>query len=145
ARRAARLGWNVPDDAVVIGSVARWNPLKDHENLLAAFARSRQHDLRLRCVLIDFEMDASNGATAALLDRHALRESVILLGKRDDVPALMNGLDVHVLSSRAEGFPNVVAEAMATGVPCLVTDVGDAAMIVDDTGWVAPPRNPAAL
>jgi glycosyltransferase involved in cell wall biosynthesis len=145
ARRAARLAWGVPDDAVVIGSVARWNPLKDHENLLAAFARSRQHDPRLRCVLIGFEMDASNGALAALLDRHALRDSVILLGKRDDVPTLMNGLDVHVLSSRAEGFPNVVAEAMATGVPCVVTDVGDAAMIVDDTGWVAPPRNPAAL
>jgi len=145
ARRAARLAWGVADDAVVIGSVARWNPLKDHENLLAAFALSRQRDPRLVCVLIGFEMETANRPLATLLDRYALRDSVILLGKRDDVPDLMNGLDVHVLSSRAEGFPNVVAEAMATGVPCVVTDVGDAAMMVDDTGWVAPPRNAAAL
>jgi glycosyltransferase involved in cell wall biosynthesis len=145
ARRAARLAWGVPDDAVVIGSVARWNPLKDHENLVAAFALSRQRDPRLRCVLIGFEMEATNRPLMALLDRYALRDSVILMGKRDDVPDLMNGLDLHVLSSRAEGFPNVVAEAMATGIPCVVTDVGDAVMIVDDAGWVAPPRNAAAL
>lgn len=145
ARRAARQEWGVPDDAVVIGSVARWNPLKDHENLLAAFALSRQRNPRLRCVLIGHEMEAANRRLAALLDRYALHDSVILLGKRDDVPVLMNGLDVHVLSSRAEGFPNVVAEAMAAGIACVVTDVGDAAMMVDDTGWVAPPRNPAAL
>jgi glycosyltransferase involved in cell wall biosynthesis len=145
ARRSARQEWGVADDAVVIGSVARWNPLKDHENLLAAFALSRQRNPRLRCVLIGHEMEASNHQLAALLNRYALHDSVILLGKRDDVPKLMNGLDVHVLSSRAEGFPNVVAEAMAAGIACVVTDVGDAAMMVDDTGWVAPPRNPAAL
>src|SRR5690606_35425298 len=98
-----------------------------------------------RCVLIGHGMDASNLELAALLRRHGVAEHVILLGRRDDGPALMNGLDIHVLSSRAEGFPNVVAEAMATGVLCVVTDVGDAAAMVDDTGWIVPSRNAAAL
>src|SRR5690606_35274923 len=86
-----------------------------------------------------------NTELSALLNRHGVAAQVILLGRRDDVPYLMNGLDIHVLSSRAEGFPNVVAEAMASGVACVVTDVGDAAMMVDDASVVAPPQDPQAL
>src|SRR5690606_10755081 len=145
ARGQARQQWGVSSDTPVIGSVARWNPLKDHHNLLAAFSQSLDSYPHMRCVLIGQGMDESNAELCGLLDRYGLRDKVILLGRRDDVPALINGLDVHVLSSRAEGFPNVVAEAMAAGVACVVTDVGDAAMMVDDAGWVAPAQDPQAL
>ncbi|NYT86895.1 glycosyltransferase [Pusillimonas harenae] len=145
ARQQVRELWGVSDDTPVIGSVARWNPLKDHENLVAALALSLRNYPSMRCVLIGQGMESSNPDLSALLTRHGVVERVILMGRRDDVPHLMNGLDIHVLSSRAEGFPNVVAEAMASGVACVVTDVGDAAMMVDDATVVAPPQNPQAL
>jgi glycosyltransferase involved in cell wall biosynthesis len=145
ARAALRAEWGWADDVPVIGSVARWNPLKDHANLLSAFALSVKRDPSLRCVLIGHGMEASNAPLMSLINGHGLGEKVKLLGRRDDVPRLMNALDIHVLSSRAEGFPNVVAEAMATGVACVVTDVGDAALIVGSSGWVAPPQNSSAL
>ncbi|TAL85167.1 MAG: glycosyltransferase [Candidimonas sp.] len=145
ARIALRTSWGLAEDTPLIGSVARWNPLKDHANLLRAFALSLAAYRDLRCVLVGLGMDDANAELAALMASLNVRDKVILLGPRDDVPDIMSAIDVHVLSSCAEGFPNVVAEAMAAGALCVVTDVGDAASIVADEGWIAPARNPAAL
>jgi glycosyltransferase involved in cell wall biosynthesis len=71
---------------------------------------------------------------------------LIWAGPRIDMANVYNALDLAVSSSRwGEGFPNVVAEAMATGVPCVVTDVGDSSEVVGDTGWVCPSSDPAQL
>ncbi|ADP18909.1 glycosyl transferase, group 1 family protein 11 [Achromobacter xylosoxidans A8] len=147
ARVRMRAQWDLPQDVPAIGCVARWDPLKDHANLLRAVAALVRdgRDAGLRCVLIGRGMDPANAELAALIDRLGLRDRLVLAGPSDDVPAAMNGLDLHVLSSCAEGFPNVVAEAMACGVYCVVTDVGDAAYIVGDAGVVVPPEQSEAL
>ena len=120
---------------------------QDHANLLRAVAALVRdgRDAGLRCVLVGRGMTGENAELAALIERLGLAERIVLAGPSDDVPAVMNGLDVHVLSSCAEGFPNVVAEAMACSAYCVVTDVGDAAFIVGETGIVVPPEQPEAL
>ncbi len=129
----------------LLGAVARWHPLKDHANLIDAFSKVAQTHPQARLTLVGDGMDSANTELMELLRQHGVEAQVLLLGRRDDIPAVMNALDIHVLSSCAEGFPNVVAEAMAVGAANVVTDVGDAAYIVDAFGWVAPPRDPAAL
>jgi glycosyltransferase involved in cell wall biosynthesis len=145
SRRQVRASWGVGEREVLIGCVARWNPYKDHANLFQALHILILKGLKVRCVLIGGGMVSGNPALADQLAKYDLARSIILAGSRPDVPAVMNALDLHVLPSASEAFPNVVAEAMACGTPCVATDVGDAALIIGDTGWTAPAKNPAAL
>jgi glycosyltransferase involved in cell wall biosynthesis len=145
ARSTLRQQWRCPPDQPVLGIVARWDILKDHENLIKALAILAQKGRAFRCALIGPGMNEKNGALMELLRVHGVKENVVLHGPTEHINAVMSALDVHVLSSRAEAFPNTVAEAMACGTPCVVTDVGDAAAIVGDTGWIVPPEDAAAL
>lgn len=144
-RARLRAEWGIEAGAPLLGSMARWNPLKDHANLFAALALSVRAHPGLRCVLAGLGMSRDNAPMMAMARHYGLLDHLIFLGRRDDVPVLMRALDVHVLSSRAEGFPNVVCEAMASGVVCVATDVGDAALIVGTHGWIVPPHDPVAL
>jgi glycosyltransferase involved in cell wall biosynthesis len=75
-----------------------------------------------------------------------LTDTAILLGPRDDIERLTAAVDIAANSSRAvEGFTNAIGEAMAAGVPCVVTDVGDAAFIVAGNGEVVPPADARAF
>lgn len=146
SRSAVRASLGIAPDVPLVGLVGRWHPQKDHANLLAAFAqvRSRYHDLEL--VLVGEGCVPENDTLAKMIGEADLESAVHLLGRRSDTPAIMNAIDLHVLSSsHGEAFPNVVAEAMACGTPCVVTDIGDAAFIVGDNGWVVPVRDSQAL
>lgn len=141
--RAFRGQWGAATGETVIGLAARIDPMKDHETFLraagiAALARS---DLRFVCVGGGTEKDfARLKALADSLDVRA-----VFAGECHDMPAAYSGFDIAVCSSKGEGFPNMVAEAMACGVPVLATDVGDCARIVGDTGAIVAAEDPQAL
>lgn len=145
ARTAFRRELQLPDDLPLLGMVSRFDPQKDHENLLDALALLSAQGLQFRCALVGTGMDEGNARLMQLVRERELSDHVILLGRRTDIPRVMNGLDLHLLSSVSEAFPNVLAEAMACGTPCVSTDVGDAAFIVGATGWIVPPEDSLAL
>lgn len=129
----------------LLGFVARWDPYKDHANLLHAMSLLGEQLPRLRLVLAGLGIDADNRELVTLIEKYGLAGKVILAGARADVPAIMNALDLHVLSSVGEAFGNVTLEAMACGVPCVTTDVGSARLLVGELGWVVAPGDPFAL
>ncbi len=141
----AREELGLTGNIAVIGFVARWDPQKDHNNLLSALQIVKNKHPNIRCILVGTNCDESNSDLVAIINDLGIGDNIILLGRRNDIPAIMNSIDLHVLSSCGEAFPNVVAEAMASGTPCVVTNVGDASLIVGDTGWVVPSKNSSQL
>jgi len=146
AGAAVRSAWGVAPRARLIGMIGRLDPMKDHPTFLrAAAALGADHaDVRFACV------GDGPAAYRDALRRQAvelgLGERVIWTGRRGDTDAVLNAFDLLCSSSAfGEGFPNVIAEAMACGVPCVVTDVGDSAEIVGQLGSVVPPREPEQL
>jgi glycosyltransferase involved in cell wall biosynthesis len=129
----------------VIGSITRWIGYKDLPTLFRALAIARERGVDATCILIGNMLSPDNGELTAALRETGTAEHVLPLGKRQDIGDLARAMDLHVLSSTTEAFPNAVAETMVSGTPNVVTDVGDAAMIVGETGWVVAPRDPERL
>lgn len=145
ARAHWRAAWGAGDDDVVFGLMARHHPTKDHRGFLQAAQRVRASRPDVHFVLAGTGVDANNAALAQDIAATGLGERVHLLGERSDVAAVMAGLDVAVSSSRAEAFSNAIGEAMSCALPCVVTDVGDSALVLGACGRVVPPREPEAL
>lgn len=137
-RMQFRADIGVTNGNFLIGMVARYHLIKDHRCFFAAAARIRSRRADARFVLAGPGITWRNQALAADIEEFGVRDCVILLDSRSDIPGMMSGLDCLVLTSTSEGFPNVLGEAMACGVPCVTTDAGDAGLIVSDTGRVVP-------
>lgn len=145
ARESVRSELGIAADALLIGLVARFDPMKDHATFLRAAERLTQIDTSAHFLLVGEGVTADNPALVTLIASQALHQRVHFLGRRTDIPRLTAALDIATCSSVSEGFPNVVGEAMSCAVPCVVTAVGDARQIVGETGIVVPPREPQAL
>lgn len=145
ARVAVRQELDIPADASVLGMVARYHPMKDHAMSLRAAAHLLQRRPNAVFVYAGRGVDHGNEELARLIKPVGLAGRVRLLGERQDVARLYAAFDVYWMSSVArgiaEGFPNVIAEAMACGVPCVATNIGDAASIIGQTGRVVRSRD----
>jgi glycosyltransferase involved in cell wall biosynthesis len=145
ARAAVRKELGLDTDALLIGLIGRYHPMKDHGTFLRAAARLHERFPEVYFLLAGSKISPQNEQLQGLISEGGLSDKVRLLGERHDIPRLTAALDCAALSSFAEGFPNVVGEAMSCAVPCAVTDVGDAAWVVGSAGIVVPPRDPEAL
>lgn len=146
AAPALRAELGLAPDAPVIGMTARCDPMKDHSTFFRAAALLAGSGVAADFVLIGRGSARSMPAALPYLADPLLASRLHFLGERDDVERLTAGFDLATLSSAfGEGFPNVIAEAMACAVPVVSTDVGDARRILGTAGVLVPPRDPAAL
>lgn len=135
----------LPQDSLLIGLVARYDPQKDQQNFIRAIAAVISEAPKVQAIMIGKHIDNNNQQLQQWLADAGLRAHFHLLGERDDVALLTAALDIACLSSLGEGFPNAIGEAMSCAVPCVVTDVGDAAELVGETGVAVPAADYQAL
>jgi glycosyltransferase involved in cell wall biosynthesis len=145
-RSSVRQELGIPDEAPLIGLIGRFHPQKDHHHFVRSAALLHARLPEAKFLLCGDGIDWQNQALAGWIEEAGLRDSFYLLGRRQDTHRICAALDILALSSAyGEAFPMVVGEAMACGVPCVVTDVGDSALMVGDTGRVVPAKDPGAL
>lgn len=145
ARGRLRGDMGIADGTPLVGHFARFHPMKDHAGLLRAANIALDRGSTAHFLLAGSGVSAEAIGLASLVDPR-FHDRFHIFGDRADVPAMMQAIDLYVSSSsRAEGFPNVIGEAMASARPCIGTDIGDTGYVIGDTGIVVPPADPAAL
>lgn len=138
-----RLG--ISREQLVVGQVARLDPVKDHGTFLKAAVEAAKSDPRLTFVIAGRGVPGLRESSGARDAVQRLGSRLLLLDEIADVAALYNAMDLSVLCSLSESFPNVIGEAMSSGVPCISTDVGECGVIISDTGLIVPPNEPSKL
>lgn len=145
ARLKIRDELDLPSDTFLIGLICRYHPMKDHKNFLQAAAILQKKYPKVHFILAGRDVDENNVELLSMIKELEL-SNIHLLGERRDIPTITAALDITSSSSAyGEAFPMITGEAMSCCVPCVVTDVGDSAWIVGDTGKVVPPQNSQAL
>lgn len=146
AREQTRITWNVASDELLIGIVGRIDPIKEHKVFLSAAVKLSQHFPKARFVCVGENVNrAYQKDLQAFTKALGLQQRVIWAGAQYDMLGVYNALDLLTNCSSSEGFSNVIGEAMACGIPCVVTDVGDSALIVSSTGMIVPVNDVEAL
>jgi glycosyltransferase involved in cell wall biosynthesis len=144
-RQKLRSQLGVPKGGILIGLIARYHPMKDHVNFLRAASLIAKKSANVRFLILGRNVDNPASGLIRHVEALGLTNRVTFLGEHLDIESFLAALDIASLSSYGEGFPNVVGEAMACGIPCVVTDVGDCRRLVGKTGIVVPPRDAPAL
>ena len=131
------------DNDLIICMVARWHPQKDHRTVFDSIKRLKKLlNLNFYLVLAGTGIDKSNNELIFELEKRKIIDNVMLMGEVDDIVTIYNAADINILcSTEGEGFPNVLAEAMSCGTPCISTNSGDAAKIIDKYGWLINEKN----
>ena len=136
----------IPQSALALVHVARFHPMKDHKMFLHSASLILKKNPSVYFVLVGKGVSWDNLDLCKWIDLFDLRDQILLIGERTNLHELLPAFNGLCLTSAwGEGFPNVIGEAMACGIPCVTTNVGDAGDIVGDEGYVVPPDDPIAL
>ncbi len=145
-RLVLRHEMGLSDQYVLVGNISRYDPQKNHPGLIECWGRLSALRPEVRFLLAGKGLDAKNPVIRDLLSSAGIDEKTILLGIREDIPALLNALDLFVFSSNSgEAFPLIVGEAMSSGILCVGTMVGDTADLIGPYGRVVEPDDSSAL
>jgi len=144
-REQQRMQWSVECKKILVGIVARLDPVKDHYLFIDTAAIMHAKDDRYCFVCVGSGPGEYQQGLEQYANSKGLHRCLIWAGEISNMAAAYNALDIMALTSQSEGLPNVLGEAMACCVPCVVTDVGDAADIVSDTGVVIHDRVPQKI
>lgn len=144
-RTHQRSAWNVKCSDRLVGIVARLDPIKGHSTFLSAAALALKGAPDLRFVCAGGGEGPLLGSLQAQAEKLGIADRVIWAGHCSDLTAVYSAMDLLVLASTSEGFPNVIGEGMACGLPVVATDVGDCREIVAEHGWIVSPGDAHAL
>lgn len=129
---------NLSTDDIVIGSIGRFNHVKNQKLFVDVAAILLKEHPSLKFMIVGKENTVENTELMSWINNYNIADNFILLGQRDDIPKCFKAMNVFCLHSKTEGFPNVLVEAMANGVKCISTDVGDAKRIIGNYGYLVP-------
>lgn len=146
AGKSIRKHWKIAEDEYLIGLVGRVDPMKGHVTFLEAAAKYKQKNKKARFICVGEAESVYANSMRELATKLGLDDVLTWAGRHDDMVAVYSALDIFTSSSSyGEGFPNVLGEAMACEVPCVVTNVGDSAIVVGTTGIVIPAKDKQAM
>ncbi len=144
-REMTRRRFGIAPGTFVVGIVGRYNPIKDYASFFSAAKLMSEKIPSVRFIAVGKGVDESNSEIVAQIDQLGIQEKCVLAGNQNEMHEIYPAMDVLVSSSEAEGFPNVLGEALSCGIPCVATDVGDSARVVGPVGIVVPPKDPAKI
>lgn len=143
AREIIHLTMNIPNEAWIILSVSRYNPIKDIPMFIKAIEEVKRCQPEIVTIMCGSGIDNDNKELYTQIEKSGLvvNRDIFLLGIRDDLPLLFSGCDIYVLHSASEAFPNTLVQAMACECVCVSTDVGEAARILNKEDRIVPARD----
>ncbi len=141
ARKKIRNELNLSNDQILIGCVGRFHVSKGYETLISSSANVLKLHKNVKYLLIGRNLDKRNSILMEWINKTGFPEKFIMVGEKRNIAEYMNAMDVFCLPSITEGFPNVVGEAMASGLPCVATSVGDVEKITGNNAILVKPNN----
>lgn len=130
-----RKALGIEEDCLLLGNIARYHPLKDHETLFRALQIVKNKGLKFKCILIGSGFTNKIKKIKERINYYELSQNLIIYGQTFKINEIINAFDINILTSKKECSPISLLESMSTGVPCISTNVGDASKLIMDAGW----------